>query len=239
MPESRAPKSSTPESPTPESPLLKSPMPNPAPAPAAKITLDNAREFVGREIAVSDWLAVDQARIDEFARATGDDYWIHTDPARAARESPFGAAIAHGFLTLSLLTKFYYECVRAPSDEATGLNYGLDRVRFLSPVRAGDRVRARFALEAVEDKAPGQQMFVFACSVEVEGQDKPALVAIWRNFYIRQAPPVRGPRLTEKGQASQAARRAREAEALRANLARRKTQARAKNANDAKDAKDE
>ena len=191
--------------------------------------LSRARDWIGKDI-VSPWLLIDQARVDEFARATGDLYWIHTDPARAAAESPFKTTIAHGFLTLSLLTHFYYECVRVPADDATGLNYGLDKVRFIAPVKVGDRVRARFVLEAVEPRGAGQTMYVFACAVEVEGAAKPALVATWRNVYLTAAPAraqaALAPGITAKGIARRAERESRQAEALRANLARRKTQAR-------------
>jgi acyl dehydratase len=190
------------------------------------VPLSNARSMIGREI-VSDWMTVDQARIDGFARSTGDDYWIHTDPGRAARESPYGGAIAHGFLTLSLLTDLYYRSVRPPSEEATGVNYGLDKVRFMAPVKAGDRVRARFVLSEVDERTPGRVMFLFNCTVEVEGQEKPALIAAWRNLYL--LPETDGkPALTAQGRTAAEERRAREAEALRDNLKRRKEQARAR-----------
>ena len=182
--------------------------------------------MVGREI-LSDWIIVDQARIDGFARSTGDEYWIHTDPERARRESPYGAPIAHGFLTLSLLTDLYYRSVRPPSDEATGVNYGLDKVRFMAPVKAGDRVRARFILAEVDERTPGRIMFLFNCSVEVEGQEKPALIAAWRNLYLLPK-AGEGPALTARAQAAADERRRREAEALRENLKRRKAQSRAR-----------
>lgn len=135
------------------------------------------RSALGQEVCVTDWVMVDQARIDTFAQATGDFQWIHVDPARAAQESPYGGTIAHGFLTLSLLGKFYEDYLpRALPFCDIGLNYGLNKLRFTAPVRAGSRVRGRFVLAGVDDVAGGLQMN-FRVSVEIEAQDKPALVA--------------------------------------------------------------
>lgn len=132
---------------------------------------------IGQEVCVSDWLLVDQARIDLFAQATGDFQWIHVDVARAAAESPYGGTIAHGYLTLSLLGKFYEDFLMDALPFCDmGVNYGLNRVRFTSAVRAGSRVRARFTLARVEDIAGGLQLS-FAVTVDIEGSDKPALVA--------------------------------------------------------------
>ena len=132
---------------------------------------------IGQEVCVSDWLLVDQTRIDLFAQATGDFQWIHVDVARAAAESPYGGTIAHGYLTLSLLGKFYEDFLMAALPFCDmGVNYGLNRVRFTSAVRAGSRVRARFTLARVEDIAGGLQLS-FAVTVDIEGSDKPALVA--------------------------------------------------------------
>ena len=131
----------------------------------------------GQEVCVSDWLLVDQARINLFAQATGDFQWIHVDVARAAAESPYGGTIAHGYLTLSLLGKFYEDFLTDALPFCDmGVNYGLNRVRFTSAVRAGSRVRARFTLARVEDIAGGLQLS-FAVTVDIEGSDKPALVA--------------------------------------------------------------
>jgi acyl dehydratase len=132
---------------------------------------------VGQEIHVTDWLLIDQTRIDTFARATGDFQWIHVDPERAARESPYAGTIAHGFLTLSLLGQWYEEYL----DNALpfcdmGLNYGLNRVRFTQPVRVDSRVRARFVLAKVEDIDGGLQL-TFGVTIEIEGIAKPACVA--------------------------------------------------------------
>jgi len=132
---------------------------------------------IGEEIAVSDWLEVTQARINQFADATGDHQWIHVDPARAANESPFKSTIAHGFLTLSLLSTLIRESI-----QVTGLrmaiNYGLNRVRFVSPVPAGSRIRARITLQAVAPVTDGFQV-TWLVTVEREGGDKPACAADW------------------------------------------------------------
>jgi acyl dehydratase len=132
---------------------------------------------VGRELCVTDWLAIGQDRIDLFAQATGDFQWIHVDRARAAAESPYGGTIAHGFLTLSLLGKFYEDYLMAAMPFCgIGLNYGLNRVRFTQPVRVDSRVRARFVLAKAEDIAGGMQL-TFTVTIEIEGADKPACVA--------------------------------------------------------------
>ncbi|MBV8271003.1 MAG: MaoC family dehydratase [Cupriavidus sp.] len=137
-------------------------------------TLD---EFVGRELGVSEWVVVDQARIDAFAACTGDQQWIHVDVDRARRESPFGGTIAHGYLTLSLLASLGMDLGLIPPDAAAGLNYGLDKVRFITPVKAGARVRSRVTLIAVENKGGGRVMIKTANVLEIEGEEKPALLA--------------------------------------------------------------
>jgi acyl dehydratase len=142
------------------------------------VSLEEIRAHVGEEIGVSSWLTVDQERIDAFAEATEDRQFIHTDPAAAA-QTPFGATIAHGFLSLSLLSRMGSEIFLAPEGVKMALNYGLDRVRFLAPVRSGKRVRGRFTLDSVEEKAPGQILFRYTVTVEIEGEDKPALTAQW------------------------------------------------------------
>jgi acyl dehydratase len=105
------------------------------------------RSFVGQTVAVSDWLEVTQDRIDRFAEVTGDSQWIHTDPARARRDSPYGGTVAHGFLTVSLLSQFVRGAIRIRGGYAMSINYGLNRVRFPAPVRTGERIRARFGIE--------------------------------------------------------------------------------------------
>ena len=142
------------------------------------VSLDEIRARVGEEVGVSSWLAVDQARIDEFAEATEDRQFIHTDPQRAAR-TPFGGTIAHGFLSLSLLSRMGAEAMLIPDGVKMAINYGLDRVRFLAPVRSGKRVRGRFILDSVEEKAPGQWLLTHTVTVEIEHEGKPALVATW------------------------------------------------------------
>jgi acyl dehydratase len=140
--------------------------------------LEQIRSQVGQEIGVSSWLLVDQQRIDAFAEATEDRQFIHTDPAAAA-QTPFGGTIAHGFLTLSLLSRMAAEAMLVPEGIKMAVNYGLDRVRFLAPVKSGKRVRGRFTLDSVEEKAPGQWLLRHTVSVEIEGEDKPALTAQW------------------------------------------------------------
>jgi acyl dehydratase len=141
------------------------------------IDLSELGEFLGREIAVSDWLVITQDRINAFAHATGDHQWIHVDPERASIETPFGAAIAHGFLTLSLISALMRDAVTVDGSRMT-LNYGLNRVRFVSPVPSGSRVRARIALAGIEDVADSIQA-TWSVTMEREGGDKPALVAEW------------------------------------------------------------
>ncbi|MCC6880071.1 MAG: MaoC family dehydratase [Rhodocyclaceae bacterium] len=138
-------------------------------------SLDELKRWVGKEVAASDWLQIDQDRIDRFADATGDHQWIHVDPARAKLESPFGSTIAHGYLTLSLLPHMMMETLAVEGGRMS-INYGLNRVRFASPVRAGDRIRTRFTLAELEDIAGGIQVTWHAL-VEIEGQHKPACVA--------------------------------------------------------------
>lgn len=140
-------------------------------------SFDDLRCRMGEEIAVGDWHTIGQEAIDRFAEATGDHQWIHVDPERAARESPFGGAVAHGFLTASLLPRLLAEALELPPVRM-GVNYGFNRLRFTSPVCAGARVRARFTLGALEDVPGGVQM-TWNVSVDIEGSDKPALVAQW------------------------------------------------------------
>jgi acyl dehydratase len=146
-------------------------------------SLDEIRAKIGREVGISSWIDVDQCRIDGFADATDDHQFIHTDPAAAA-QTPFGGTIAHGFLSLSLLSRMAAEAMLIPDGLKMALNYGLDRVRFLSPVRAGSRVRGRFTLDSVEEKAPGQILMRHLVTVEIEGEDKPALTALWLGLML-------------------------------------------------------
>ncbi len=134
-------------------------------------------EFVGREIGTSGWHVVDQRRIDEFADCTGDRQWIHVDVDRARRESPYGGTIAHGYLTLSLAASLTIEAGVIPADAAAALNYGLDKVRFIAPVKAGSRVRNRVVLLAVEAKGADRVLLTLQNTIEIEGETKPALLA--------------------------------------------------------------
>jgi acyl dehydratase len=137
----------------------------------------NLSAFVGRELGVSDWTTVDQRRIDAFAACTGDRQWIHVDVERARRESPFGGTIAHGYLTLALVASLAMEVGLVPADATAGLNYGLDKVRFMAPVRAGARVRNRIVLLSAEQKDGGRVLIKTQNTLQVEGEDKPALIA--------------------------------------------------------------
>jgi acyl dehydratase len=141
-------------------------------------SLDDIRSKIGEEVGVSGWLAVGQDRIDAFAEATEDRQFIHVDPAAAA-QTPFGGTVAHGFLTLSLLSRMASETMLVPEGLKMAVNYGLDRVRFLAPVKSGQRVRGRFVLDSAEEKAPGQWLMRHQVTVEIEGEDKPALTAQW------------------------------------------------------------
>lgn len=141
-------------------------------------SIDEIKARVGSEIGVSDWILVDQARIDAFAEVTEDRQFIHVDPAAAA-QTPFGGTVAHGFLTLSLLSRMAADAMLRPDNIRMGVNYGFEKVRFIAPVRSGKRVRGRFVLQRFEEKRPGQYQFVHEVSVEIEGEDKPALIAEW------------------------------------------------------------
>jgi len=149
--------------------------------------LEELRGRIGREVAVSDWLAVTQDRIDRFAEATEDRQWIHLDRERAAR-SPFGGTIAHGFLTLSLIPHLFANALRLPP-AGMSINYGLDRVRFTSPVLAGQRVRARFELLDIRDAAGPAVDLRWKVTIEVEGAVKPACIA---ETIVRRFEEVRG-----------------------------------------------
>ena len=154
-------------------------------------SLDEIRSKIGREVGLSAWIAVDQARIEAFADATEDRQFIHVDPAAAA-QTPFGGTIAHGFLSLSLLSRMAADAMLVPETTKMAVNYGLDRVRFLAPVRAGKRVRGRFTLDGADEKAPGQLLLRHTVTVEIEGEDKPALTAQWLGLILLSPSPVHG-----------------------------------------------
>ncbi|SRR5579883_1328049 len=142
----------------------------------------SAAEFkamAGQEIGVSQWIEVTQAKINAFADVTGDQQFIHVDPERASRETPFGGAIAHGFLTLSLLSAMGMDVLPRVKGITMSVNYGFDKLRFLSPVPAGSRVRGRFRLLEAEERAAGELTLKYKVEVEIEGAEKAALAAEW------------------------------------------------------------
>jgi acyl dehydratase len=135
------------------------------------------QKFVGRELGVTDWVTIDQTLIDRFADCTGDRQWIHVDVERARRESPLGSTIAHGYLLLALTARFGFELGVFPKQAREVFNYGLDRVRFPSPVRAGARIRDRVVLLEAEEKGAGRVLLKIRHTIEIEGEEKPAMVA--------------------------------------------------------------
>ena len=143
----------------------------------AGYSMTSAPQFIGRELGCSDWLTIDQGRINQFAACTGDHQWIHVDVERAKRESPFRSTVAHGYLTLSLIAPLAMEIGVLPTDAAAGYNYGLYTVRFLAPVTAGARVRLRVVLVGVESREAGQLVIKTKNTLEIDGSDKPALIA--------------------------------------------------------------
>ena len=140
--------------------------------------LDLLAEWVGPEIGITDWVTISQDLIQQFAEVTGDRQWIHVDQDRARRDSPFRTTIAHGFLTLSLLSRFIRQVLEMRSGVRMTVNYGLNRVRFPGPIRADDRIRARFVVRSAK-RVPGALEAVFEVSIEVEGSAKPCCVAEW------------------------------------------------------------
>ena len=134
-------------------------------------------EFIGQELGLSDWHLIDQDRIDAFANCTGDHQWIHVDVERAKREGPFGGTIAHGYLTLSMLAPLQQEVGVIPEDAGQAINFGLDKLRFLTPVMAGSRIRMRVTLLAVEDRGKGRLLLRTQNTFEIDGVEKPALTA--------------------------------------------------------------
>jgi acyl dehydratase len=141
-------------------------------------SLDEIRSRIGTDIGASAWIELGQQDINLFADLTGDNQFIHVDP-EAAAQTPFGGTVAHGFLTLSLLTQMAAQVMLVPEGLKMAVNYGFERIRFISPVRAGKRVRGHFRLVSVEEKRPGQWQFVHNVTVEIEGVEKPALTADW------------------------------------------------------------
>ncbi|HWZ46304.1 MAG TPA: MaoC family dehydratase [Candidatus Saccharimonadales bacterium] len=147
-------------------------------------SLDALKDHVGRPIATTDWMPVTQQRIQQFAETTGDHQWIHVDPERARRESPFKSTIAHGFLTLSLLPQMMPQVMQIKNGVRMGVNYGINRLRFVSPVLAGMKIRGQFTLQSVKELPEGIEA-VFAVTVEGEGVTKPCCVVEWVVRYYR------------------------------------------------------
>lgn len=143
------------------------------------ITLEAYQAMVGKEIGVSSWHLIDQPRIDTYAGVTEDHQFIHVDPERAKTETVFGTTIAHGFLTMSMMSVMSYEVMPAIAGTTMGVNYGFDKLRFVSPVRSGRRVRGRFVLAEAKLRKAGELQSRTSVTVEIEGEDKPALVAEW------------------------------------------------------------
>ena len=149
-----------------------------------QISLDDLQANVGKNVGESQWRTVNQQRIDGFAELTEDPQWIHTDPERAARESPFGATIAHGFLSLSLLSAMAIDVLPTIKGQVMGINYGFDKVRFMNPVREGSKIRGSFTLLEVKQRSDNEWQLRHGVEVEIEGQDKPALIAEWLSLAI-------------------------------------------------------
>ena len=145
----------------------------------APVTLDAYQAMVGKEVGVSSWHLIDQSRINVYADVIDDHQFIHVDPERAKKETAFGSTVAHGFLTMSLLSIMSYEVMPVIQGTTMGVNYGFDRLRFMSPVRAGSRVRGRFVLKEAKLRKPTELQSRTNVTVEIEGEPKPALVADW------------------------------------------------------------
>lgn len=149
---------------------------------------DELRAQIGQEVGVSNWITVDQDMIDQFAKTTHDDQWIHIDPDRAARDTAFGGTIAHGFLTLSLASRFAYDCFPLLDGQTMGINYGFEKLRFLTPVRPQNRVRGRFTLTSIKRRTPTTLLRETKLTIEIDGQDTPALVADWLGLAVFDDP---------------------------------------------------
>lgn len=147
------------------------------------VSTDQLASYIGREVGVSDWITVDQARINQFADATGDHQYIHVDPERAA-QTPFGGTIAHGFLTMSLMVVMGYEGGLKLENSVMGINYGFDKLRFINPVKVNSRIRGRFVLLSAEEKKPDHFILKHEVTVEIDGEEKPALIAEWLGMTV-------------------------------------------------------
>ncbi len=153
---------------------------------ADRRSIADLQALVGKELGVSGWHDVGQARVSEFAAVTEDFQFIHVDPDRAA-DTPFGGTVAHGFLVVSLLSVMFYEALGQIDDAAMSTNYGFDSLRFLTPVRTGSRIRGRFVLDEFSERKPGQWKLSLKTTVEIENQERPALVADWVVLFFGKA----------------------------------------------------
>ena len=148
------------------------------------ISVDQLENYIGQEVGITEWLEIDQERINKFADATGDHQYIHVDPERAA-QTPFGTTIAHGFLTLSLMSMFRSMNGDIKLENAVmGINYGLDKVRFINPVKVGNKIRARFELISAEEKKPNHYLMKHNVTIDIDGEEKPALIAEWLGMTV-------------------------------------------------------
>ena len=147
-------------------------------------TIPELKKFIGREVGLSDWIMIDQGRINKFAKLTEDEQFIHINPERASKETPFGGTIAHGFLTLSMLVKLAESALPKIKDVKFTINYGFDKIRFIYPVAANSNLRARFILKEVEERSLTQIMTKWDVSVEIKNVERPAIVATWVNLLM-------------------------------------------------------
>ena len=148
-----------------------------------RVTIPEMQALIGQEFGVSDWFKVSQERINQFADATLDHQFIHVDEDKA-KETPFGETVAHGFLTLSLLSKFVVDIGLKIEGSTMGINYGFEKIRFLAPVRANARIRARFTLQSVSEKKAGQYLLSYGVIVDIAGEETPALIANWLGMQV-------------------------------------------------------
>ena len=150
---------------------------------ALTLSVDQLNDYIGKEVGISEWLLVDQERINRFADATGDHQYIHVDSERAA-QTPFGSTIAHGFLTMSLMVLMGYEGSTKLKNSVMGINYGFDKLRFINPVKVNSKIRGRFRLISAEEKNTNQWLLKHNITVEIAGEEKPALVAEWLGMTV-------------------------------------------------------
>jgi len=150
---------------------------------ALTLSVDQLNDYIGEEVGISEWLLVDQERINQFAEATGDHQYIHVDSERAA-QTPFGSTIAHGFLTMSLMVLMGYEGSTKLKNSVMGINYGFDKLRFINPVKVNSKIRGRFRLISAEEKNTNQWLLKHNKTVEIAGEEKPALVAEWLGMTV-------------------------------------------------------